>query len=97
MGRPQPLRRAHDERGLERGNLGRDRRFIPVVRRRSMKNPWMSLWLSAANSAAGSARAFWTAETRRQQQAMAKAMRPDAAAASATRKTARPKRRTKAR
>ena len=32
-----------------------------------MPNPWMSLWLSAANSWAGAARAFWTAELRRQQ------------------------------
>ena len=35
-----------------------------------MKNPWLSLWLSAANSAAGAARGFWTAEMRRQQKAM---------------------------
>jgi hypothetical protein len=34
-----------------------------------MKNPWMSLWLSAANRAAGTARGMWTAEARRQQQA----------------------------
>jgi hypothetical protein len=34
-----------------------------------MKNPWMSLWLSAANQAAGTARVFWLAETRRQQKA----------------------------
>lgn len=27
-----------------------------------MKNPWMSMWLSAANSWAGAARGFWTAE-----------------------------------
>ena len=31
-----------------------------------MKNPWMSLWLSAANQAAGAARVFWLAEMRRQ-------------------------------
>ena len=37
-----------------------------------MKNPWMSMWLSAANSAAGSARGFWTAEMRRQHQPMMK-------------------------
>ncbi len=35
-----------------------------------MKNPWMSMWLSAANRAAGPARGFWTAEVRRQQKAM---------------------------
>ena len=37
-----------------------------------MKNPWMSLWLSAANKAAGTTRAFWAAEARRQQQALTK-------------------------
>jgi hypothetical protein len=37
-----------------------------------MKNPWMSLWLSAANKAAGTGRAFWAAEARRQQQAFAR-------------------------
>jgi hypothetical protein len=35
-----------------------------------MSNPWMSLWLSAANSWAGAARGFWTAEMRRQPAAM---------------------------
>jgi hypothetical protein len=35
-----------------------------------MPNPWMSLWLSAANTWAGAVRAFWTAEMRRQQTAM---------------------------
>jgi hypothetical protein len=34
-----------------------------------MKNPWMSLWLSAANAWAGAARGFWSAEMQRQQQA----------------------------
>jgi len=34
------------------------------------KNPMMSLWLSAANSAAGSARGLWMAEMQRQQSAM---------------------------
>jgi hypothetical protein len=34
------------------------------------KNPLMSLWLSAANSAAGSARGLWLAEMHRQQSAM---------------------------
>jgi hypothetical protein len=37
-----------------------------------MKNPWMSMWLSAANASAGAARGFWTAEMRRQQNAMLK-------------------------
>ena len=36
-----------------------------------MSNPWMSLWLSAANSWAGAARGLWTAELHRQQTAMA--------------------------
>jgi hypothetical protein len=35
-----------------------------------MSNPWLSLWLSAANAWAGAARGFWTAEMRRQQTAM---------------------------
>jgi hypothetical protein len=35
-----------------------------------MPNPWMSLWLSAANAWAGAVRGFWTAERRRQQTAM---------------------------
>ncbi len=34
-----------------------------------MKNPWMSLWLSAANKAAGPVRGFWTAAAKRQQAA----------------------------
>jgi hypothetical protein len=34
------------------------------------KNPMMSLWMSAANSAAGSARGLWMAEMHRQQSAM---------------------------
>jgi hypothetical protein len=37
-----------------------------------MKNPWMSMWLSAANKAAGAARGFGTAELHRQQKAVAK-------------------------
>ena len=37
-----------------------------------MKNPWMSMWLSAANKAAGAARGFGTAELHRQQKTMAK-------------------------
>jgi len=35
-----------------------------------MSNPWLSLWLSAANSWAGAARGFWAAELRRQQSAL---------------------------
>ena len=35
-----------------------------------MKKPWLSLWLSAANRSAGAARGLWTAEMRRQQNAM---------------------------
>src|SRR5580765_6548028 len=34
-----------------------------------MKNPFLSMWLGGANSAAGAARGFWTAEMRRQQKA----------------------------
>jgi hypothetical protein len=34
------------------------------------KNPWLSLWLSAANTWASAARSFWTAEMHRQQKAM---------------------------
>ena len=36
-----------------------------------MPNPWMSFWLSAADSWAGAVRGFWTAEMHRQQTAMA--------------------------
>ena len=39
-----------------------------------MPNPWISLWLSAANSWAGAARGFWTAEMHRQQAALTDAM-----------------------
>ena len=39
-----------------------------------MKNPWMSLWLSAAHSAtsawSGAARSLWTAHSTRQQRAL---------------------------
>ena len=35
-----------------------------------MKNPWLSMWLSAANAWSGAARGFWTAEMHRQQTAM---------------------------
>jgi hypothetical protein len=37
-----------------------------------MKNPWMSMWLSAANSATGAARGQWAAEMQRQQNAFVK-------------------------
>jgi len=35
-----------------------------------MPNPWLSLWMSAANSWAGAGRGFWSAEMQRQQTAM---------------------------
>jgi hypothetical protein len=38
------------------------------------KNPFLSFWLSAANTWAGAARGFWTAEMHRQQKAMLKEM-----------------------
>ena len=34
-----------------------------------MKNPWMSMWLSAANKAANTGRGLWTAEAKKQQRA----------------------------
>jgi hypothetical protein len=34
------------------------------------ENPWLSLWLSAANTWAGAGRSFWTAEMQRQQKTM---------------------------
>jgi hypothetical protein len=39
-----------------------------------MPNPWISLWLSAANSWLGAARGLWMAELHRQQTAMANEM-----------------------
>jgi hypothetical protein len=39
-----------------------------------MANPWMSFWMSTANSLAGAARGLWTAEIHRQQRAMANEM-----------------------
>jgi hypothetical protein len=39
-----------------------------------MPNPWLSLWLSAANSWAGAMRGLWTAELHRQQTAIANEM-----------------------
>ena len=61
-----------------------------------MKNPFLSMWLTAATTAAGSARAFWTAELRRQQKAAKQSARGLAAPASkerpsAKRRKARPK------
>lgn len=35
-----------------------------------MTNPWLSLWMSAANSWTGPARGFWAAEMQRQQTRM---------------------------
>lgn len=34
-----------------------------------MKNPYLSMWLSGANTMAGAARGLWMAELRRQQTA----------------------------
>ena len=39
-----------------------------------MPNPWLSLWLSAANDWTSAMRGFWAAELRRQQMAMANEM-----------------------
>jgi hypothetical protein len=39
-----------------------------------MKNPWMSMWLSAANKATSASRGVWSAEAARQQQQFAKTM-----------------------
>ncbi len=39
-----------------------------------MKNPFMSMWLSAANRAAGTARGMWMAEAKKQQTAAVKKM-----------------------
>jgi hypothetical protein len=50
------------------------------------KNPFLSFWLSAANTWAGAARGFWTAEMHRQQKAILKEMtRPAARSAAKTR------------
>ena len=38
-----------------------------------MKNPWMSLWLSAANRMVSANRGLWAAEAARQQRAMTEA------------------------
>ena len=60
-----------------------------------MKNPWLSMWLSAANSAAGAARGFWTAEMRRQQKAMVNEAGRGVVKAAALKKRATSKRRKK--
>ena len=39
-----------------------------------MTNPFMSMWLSAINSAAGQAKGLWTAEAYRNQTAMMNAV-----------------------
>ena len=58
-----------------------------------MKNPFLSMWLSAANTAAGAARGFWTAESQRQQKAFAKGLAAPASKKrpSGKRQKARPK------
>ena len=61
-----------------------------------MKNPFMSMWLSAANKAAGPARGMWMAEARRRQTAAAREMaKAGGLATVATRRKAAPKRRGK--
>jgi hypothetical protein len=63
-----------------------------------MKNPWLSMWLSAANTSSGAARGFLTAEMRRQQKAIAKeAMRASGFGTPAPKKRANSKRPKKAR
>jgi hypothetical protein len=54
--------------------LGRRRFRYNGSKEIPMHNPWMSLWLSAANSWAGAMRGLWTAELHRQQAAMANEM-----------------------
>ncbi len=58
-----------------------------------MKNPFLSMWLRAANTAAGATRAFWTAEVQRQQKAVAKGVAAPGSKkrAPAKRQKARPK------
>jgi hypothetical protein len=62
-----------------------------------MKNPWMSLWLSAANTAAAAGRGFWAAEAERQRRAfvkqMSEAMSPSPPGASPAKKRRAPARR----
>jgi hypothetical protein len=55
--------------------LGRLRRFrYNRLKEIPMRNPWMSLWLSVANSWAGAMRGLWTAELHRQQAALVNEM-----------------------
>jgi len=63
-----------------------------------MKNPFLSLWLSAANRAAGPVRGFLTAEMRRQQKAIMREAGRSLSAehAAPPKKRAAPKRRKKA-
>jgi hypothetical protein len=57
-----------NEAGRRRGgNIVPLRSFSLLFGESSMPNPWMSVWLSAANAWAGAVRGFWTAEMRRQQ------------------------------
>jgi hypothetical protein len=60
-----------------------------------MKNPWLSMWLSAANSAVGAARGFMTAEMRRQQKAVMNEAGRSVAKATAPKKGSVSKRRKK--
>ena len=60
-----------------------------------MKNPWISMWLSAANKAAGPVRGFWTAEAKRQQTAVAKEAMKASGLSAPTKKRATAKRRSK--
>jgi hypothetical protein len=61
-----------------------------------VKNPWLSLWLRAANSAAGAARGVWAAEIRRQQRALVRKAggSPAEDRSAASKKRATPKRRS---
>ena len=48
-----------------------DRAFSTTSEKENvLPNPWMSAWLSAANTWVGAARGFWTAEMHRQQASM---------------------------
>ena len=62
-----------------------------------MKNPWMSLWLSAANTWAGAARGFWTAEMHRRSKTLTQETREHASGGRSTPAKKRParKRRSK--
>ena len=55
------------------GNAGAPPPLTGFHGRARMKNPWMSMWLSAANRYGSAARGFWAAEAQRQQKAAAKA------------------------